>query len=624
MGRTRLRAIERRAAVWAAGLALAIAVAAPALGAGASDDAETTDEPKTWPLERVELDANGYFETRRVRQLLSATPRPWYMPWRDRPEVGREQVDDDVDRVRAYYRSRGYYHVVVAGDLDVDPETGRATVRFDIEKGPPVRVDAVHVELAKRGGRVEELEGLREKIPLGDGDVFTEDGYERGRAALRRFYRERGFARVRVTKRATVDVRTDTAELWYRISPGPPHCTFGAVDVRGLGRVTKDVVLREVAFRADEPFDPALVDETVSRLRQLNLFESVRMVEDEDRDRRVDMTVVVREAPHREVRFGVGYDTEEGVRGLAGWRSYDFLGGARQLGFSARASLIRRTIAADFLQPHFPSHASRFRLLFLQEQQEEEGFTVLRTRLTPRLEWDVTPRLSTYLFYRVEFDVLSSVEDPVERALAPDATPDDAFLSSIGLGLDWVDVDSVVDPSEGYSLGLSVEPVGGALGGDASFLRLGAIGRGWAPLPWRVVLASRLDVGTLDPFAGTDEVPVWERAYAGGTDSVRGYARHRVGPLAENEPLGGQSWFIGSLEVRRPIWGRVSGTLFTDAGHVARDSYSLPFDDVSVGVGAGLRVATPIGPVRLDVGFPVDRRRGDDAWQLHFGVGQAF
>lgn len=603
----------------AASLGLALLAALPATPAEGPAGRERT----AWPLERLELDVGGFFEAREIRGLLSVKPRPWYAPWRDRPYVDRTQVEDDVERLRAYYRSQGYYHAAVTGDLTVDEETGRATVRIKAEEGPPVHVTDVHVALEGRTG-TQTLPSLRKKVDLADGDRFTHDAYERGRLALRRFYRGRGFARVRVDKRAVVDVRTNTAELWYEIHPGAPHCVFGSVRIEGLEGVTEDVVRREVAFEPGQPFDPGLLDKTRAQLRALDLFQSIRMVEDDDRDRTVDVTIALREAPPHEVRLGVGYDTEEGPRGLAGWRSWNFYGGARQLGFSARASLVRRTIAADFVQPHFPWNSTRFRLLFLQEEEDEDGFTVLRTRLVPRFEWNITPKLSGYLFYRAEYDDLTSVDGALEQALRPDGTPGMALLSGAGLGLDWVDVDDLLNPSDGWSLGTSVEPVGGPLGGDASFVRLGAIGRGWAPLPWRLVVATRLDVGTIEPFGGTHEVPIWERAFAGGTDSVRGYERHRVGPLTADHPIGGQSWLVGSLEIRRPVWGPFTGAVFTDAGEVARDSFSFPFDQVQVGVGAGVRVATPIGPLRLDVGFPLDRRGSDAAWQLHFAVGQAF
>jgi outer membrane protein assembly complex protein YaeT len=607
--------VARAATGW-----LCVAWLAVALVAAADEIAEPA---RAWPLERLELDVGGFLQARRVRELLSITPRPWYAPWRDRPIVDRTQVDDDAERVRIFYRTRGYYHAEVTHALAVDAETGRATVRIAVTPGPPVRVTAVHVELGTRTG-FEELPQLAAKVPLAPGDVFDGDVYEQGRVALRTFYRGRGFARARVEKRAVVDVRTDAAEVWYRIRPGPPHCTFGSVAVEGLGRVTEDVVRREITFARGDPFTPAAIEKTRSRLQELHLFQSVRMVEDERRDRSVDLTIVVREEPHREVRLGVGYDTEEGARGLAEWRSFDFLGGARQLGFSARASLIRRTVAADFLQPHFPFLSTRFRLLFVEEEEDEKAFTVLRTRVMPRFEWDVVPRLSAYVFYRAEYDHLSSVPSIVQQTLAPDATPTDAVLSGAGFGLDWVDVDDVLDPTRGWSLGGQVEPVGGVLGGDASFLRVGAIGRGWAPLPWRVVVASRLGVGIIEPFGGTTEVPIWERAFAGGADSVRGYDRQRVGPLVANDPIGGQSWAVGSVELRRPVWKALTGSVFTDVGYVARDTFFQPYGQVQIGVGAGLRVATPIGPLRFDLGFPVDPRGTDAAWQFYFGVGQSF
>src|SRR5262249_53666985 len=161
----------------------------------------------------------------------------------------------------------------------------------------------------------------------------------------------------------------------------------------------------------------------------------------------------------------VGYDTEEGIRGLASWRDYNFFGDARQLGFTARVSQIQRIIAADFLQPHFPAQVMRTRFLVSEEQDVEDAFTLDRTRGSPRLEWEVTPRLTGYGFYRADYDSLGSVPLAVKQAL-PGGTPPNGILSGTGLGLEWNATDDLLNPSRGGLLTMLVEPVGGILGAD--------------------------------------------------------------------------------------------------------------------------------------------------------------
>src|SRR5438874_8196480 len=168
----------------------------------------------------------------------------------------------------------------------------------------------------------------------------------------------------------------------------------------------------------------------------LRLFRTIRIDEDKSRDPRVAVRIRVIEAPRHEVRFGVGYDTEEQLRGLAGWRDYDFLGGARQLGFTARASFLRRTLAADFLQPHFPGAHDKVRVLAFEQEEEEDAYTNDRARFSPRLEWEALPGLTPYAFYRIEYDGLTSVRETARRRF-PEIAPHHGILSGLGFGVDF-------------------------------------------------------------------------------------------------------------------------------------------------------------------------------------------
>ncbi len=119
-------------------------------------------------------------------------------------------------------------------------------------------------------------------------------------------------------------------------------------------------------------------------------------------------------------------------------------------------------------------------------------------------------------------------------------------------------------------------------------------------------------------------MPLFERFYAGGSGSVRGYERRHVGPLAGGDPIGGRTLVETSAELRRAIAGKLGGALFVDAGQVGLADDRLPVDDLAVGVGFGLRYGSPVGPIRVDLGFPLDRPRGDAPWQVHVSLGRAF
>jgi len=574
-----------------------------------------------WRIADVHIEGAKSVRTRQLRPLLATQPRSRLTPWKERPRLSREAIEEDATRLVAFYRGRGHYQARVTTILDTDRSEKTVAVTFRIDEGPAVTVAAVEVDV--EGALPADAHAPASVVPLKRGGPFNEADYDEGRVRLLAFARSHGFARATATKRARVDVVARTARVHYTITLGP-SCRFGPVAIDGLERVDQYVVEREVVVKEGDVFDPKVLDRTRKQLLQLRLFRSVTLLEDDSQDPVVPITIRLVEGPHREVRAGIGYDTEEQIRGLLAWRTYDFLGGARQLGFTARASTIRRTLAADFLQPHWPLHEARSRLLLTFEEDDEDSYDLTQGRISPRLEWQATPRVLAFAAYRIERDHLTNVDNRVERALDPEATPNYATVSATAFGLDWNRTDDLTNPTRGWIVSGEVDPAGGVLGGDVGFIRLLGTLRVFVPLPWRFGLATRGRIGTMDPIAGSDEIPLWERFYAGGIDSVRGYARRRVGPLAGDEPLGGRSLMDGSFELRRPVAKALMLAVFVDGGQLSLDSFDLPTSGWQFGTGFGVHYVTPIGPIRFDIGFPLDRRGDDDAWQLHVSVGGAF
>lgn len=577
---------------------------------------DAVDPESSWTLGRVDIRGNRAVSTSDLRQAMTTRPRPWYTPWRERPPFDAFALRTDVERLIRLYRARGYFHATVTADV-VPPAAGDvAAVVVDVREGPPARTATVDVAI--NGDAVP-----FGTLPLARGDVFTEARYQEAEAALRTAWREHGFARVVVTRAARIDTDTDVATVTYTVDSGPP-CVFGDVTVVGSERVGERVILRELAFHPEQPFRESRIERTRRNLLGLSLFRTVRIDEIPGDDPRVDLRIEVRDAPPRDIRLGIGYATDEGVGGLASWRHFDFLGGARQLGFNVRVSQILRSAQADFLQPRFPTLDTRVRLLASASRENEAAFDVERYRGLPRLEWRPDEsRLSAYTFYRVESDHLVRVNAGVAAAL-PGSAPANALLSGPGFGASWIATDDFANPSRGWEMTGSVEPVGTIFGGDVSFIRLITEGRAYLPLPARFVGAARVRLGTAEPLDGTPEIPLYERFYAGGVNSVRGYGRWRIGPLVNDRPLGGRSLVEASVELRRHITGPLSGLVFVDAGQVSLESFRFPVGTMRYGTGFGVRFDSPVGPIGADLGFPITPPAGDQRWQISLSVARTF
>ena len=583
---------------------------------------DALDAAREWKLRAVRFRGTRAVRTADLGHVMATKPRPWFAPWRRLPDFDPVAFRTDLERLSRLYRSHGYYHVRIAHDIELPAKGDALTAVVYVDEGLPVHIERVDVALGGTELPAAERTLVLEHLPIVAGRVFTEDAYNRAHVYLRTYYREHGYARVEVQKQAQLDLEHDTATVSYQVESGPP-CVFGETHVRGTKAVDPAVVRRELAYDPGDPFRQSRVDRTRTNLLNLSLFHTVRLDEDRSGDSDVTVRVRVTEAPKHEVRLGVGYDTEEQVRGLASWRDYDFLGGARQLGFSATASFIHRALTADFLQPHFPGRQNRARLLLTEQEEEEDTFTLDRSRFSPRLEWQASDQITGYAFYRIEYDLLSGVSSAVKAAL-PGAAPSQGVLSGFGFGADWNTTDDPLDPTRGWVTGATVEPVGDVLGGDFGFLRLVGEGRVYQRLVGSLLGAARVRVGTADPFPGTQEIPLFERFYAGGIDSVRGYGRRRIGPLVNDQPIGGRSLAAASVEVRHPITEQLGAAVFFDGGQVSRQSYDLPFSRLRYGTGFGMRYRSPVGPLRIDLGFPLEPPDGDQHWQVHVSLGATF
>jgi outer membrane translocation and assembly module TamA len=140
-----------------------------------------------------------------------------------------------------------------------------------------------------------------------------------------------------------------------------------------------------------------------------------------------------------------------------------------------------------------------------------------------------------------------------------------------------------------------------------------------------MIFATRLGLGSLQSYGGTDELPQNIRFFAGGPGSVRGFVINRLGPLDDKgDPRGGNSLIEGSFELRFPITASVWGALFLDYGNVFRDSFTYHLADLRYAAGPGIRYLTAIGPIRFDIGLIIDRRSGEDLGRVDFSIGQAF
>jgi outer membrane protein assembly complex protein YaeT len=367
------------------------------------------------------------------------------------------------------------------------------------------------------------------------------------------------------------------------------------------------------------------IRESRQRILSLDLFSSVQINPKEVSGTPilVPMEISVTERPPREVSLGLGYNTEEDFRVSLNWHHRNWLGGGRRLSVTGAYSSIIATGAVEFRQPHFLDRHTQGALALRYDQEREETYVRNAGRFLGRIQHNFSAHLAGFVGYRFEYNQLSNIDSATIAALGDIRS--EGFLSGPSIGLVWTRTDDPLSPTRGEVVSLSAEQAGAVWPGRYSFYRLLADARKYLSLGWETVLAGRLRLGVGEAIGADRNFPIFERFYSGGQNSVRGYERRRLGPLsAADEPLGGLSLIEGSLELRRPIWQALGGAVFLDFGQVSLRSFHIPVNDLRFSAGFGLSYTTPVGPIRLDIGFPFKPPPGDQPWQIHFSIGAFF
>ncbi|MEQ1907394.1 MAG: BamA/TamA family outer membrane protein [Vicinamibacterales bacterium] len=206
-------------------------------------------------------------------------------------------------------------------------------------------------------------------------------------------------------------------------------------------------------------------------------------------------------------------------------------------------------------------------------------------------------------------------------------------LNALGADFEHSTADSPLNPHRGFSIALHVEEAGRLVPGSFNYYAASFDGRQYLRMTDNIVFASRVQAGNIRPIGNNPaNVPFGKKYFLGGATSIRGWGRYEVGPLVSGQPIGGNSMFAFSEELRATVRGRLSGVMFIDAGNVWAGSGAFNLRDLRYAVGPGLRYETPVGPLRFDLGYQLNPtpdlivNGNPQRWplRLHFSIGQAF
>jgi outer membrane protein insertion porin family/translocation and assembly module TamA len=578
-----------------------------------------------------------------LREVVRTEAAPEIAIWERARLPAEDVLAADAERIQAVYRRRGYYGAKVQYSVapvraaspnraaSPDRTSGRVEVIFTVAEGPPVRVRERAIRLGAPGGPIAHAEHAKilDGLPLEPGAVFDLDEYAAAKETLLKRLAERGYLGAKLRGGAEVDLESASARIDWEVETGP-QVLQGPIDIQGLERVDEALVRAALAAEPGQPLSAEWLAERQKRLLELGLFrwatvEPVPSAEPIAVARTLwPIAVRVSERPPRTLSLSLGYATEEQLRARTSWEHRNLLGRGRTLRLGARHSSLGSSVESAVEWPDLLARSARAEFRASAFTETLEAYDARRLELRTTLERGLPSEWQGRIAHRFEIADTSAVSASAERLL--DDPEQRSVVSVLEASLERRALDVIADPRRGHSVRVQAELSATPLGSAVDFLGGELDLRLYRPLG-PTVLATRLQFGAVIPFGRSEpeQIPLTERLFAGGGDSVRGYEFQRLGPLdASGEPLGGTSLLVASAELRVPLRGRLGGVFFVDAGEVALDPLDFRASELRYTTGAGLRFETPVGPVRIDFGYPLNAPSGLEGGRVHLSVGHAF
>jgi outer membrane protein insertion porin family len=565
-------------------------------------------------IDKVVIQGNKGLSDRQVKGVMQVQERQYFIL---RGTLQRQKLDEDVERIIAFYNDHGYVQArVEATDVAVDRDRALVTITVRIVEGPQYKVGTVDIT----GVTLLPLTEIRRQIPFKTGDVFSRSKVRDALRSIGDLYSTIGRASADILPRTEQVPSPPRMDVVFEVTEGP-EVYVERINISGNVRSQDKILRREIPLVEGDLFTLQKMQRARQRLLNLGFFESVTVTTAPGSNRtRILVNVDVVERPTGLFSIGGGFSSVDSFLGTIDVSQRNFLGRGWEISARIRAGATTQQGIISFTEPWFLDRPLAVGFDLYNTLRQYDEFELDSLGLTLRMSHPFADYWRWLVQYRATRDKISDVDPSVPTDLLGEQGTRVTSLVAASLVRD--SRDNIVAPTKGGNFSLNGEFAG--LGGDSRFIRAIATASYWKPIWLDHILSGRVEGGYGFGWDGED-LPLFERFYLGGPNSIRGFKFRRVSPVDDaGVRVGGDIELLGNVEyiIPLPFNMRVAG--FFDTGNVY--GFGTQFDptDLRYAAGAGVRWLSPFGPIRLDYGVNLDRRTGEDFGAFHFSVGSPF
>ncbi len=527
-------------------------------------------------------------------------------------------LKNDIQMLTAYYIDHGYLDVKIPEpkiDLQ-DPK--KIQIEIEITEGPQYRFG----EIDFKGDVLTTKEDLFRSIKIKRNAIYSTSAIRKDINSLTEKFANQGYANVEVTPATSTDEKNLLVHLTFEIEK-KKQVSFEKIQIVGNTKTRDKVIRRELRVAEEELYSATGLSKSKDRLKRTGFFKEVELTTSRgSTDDKTNLEVKVEEAPTGALSFGIGYSSIENVVGSASISDRNLFGLGYHGLLKFRLGWETRDLRFSFTDPYFLGYNFAGGIDLYNENRELDTYSYKILGGGIRFGKELTEKIRADAMYKLERIKVFDVSSDASRFIREQEGSKVTSALSFSLAMDTRD--DYYNPTKGARHSISIQNAGGILGGDNYFVKTVADTSWFFPLPLKTVLNLRGNVGFVEPYSGR-KVPIYEKFYVGGLQTVRGFEYGMAGPFDTNrEPLGSKKMVSFQSELIFPLSAEIGlkGAIFWDVGK-GFDKFK-DITPLKTGVGVGIRWFSPFGPIHLDFGINPNPKPGEKGKVFDFMAGTVY
>ncbi|WP_035257992.1 outer membrane protein assembly factor BamA [Desulfatirhabdium butyrativorans] len=577
------------------------------------------DEGEKVKIKEIRFEGNKAFSAKQLKKVMKTSEKGFWSWITSSGELNQQDLNQDVELLNSYYQNNGYIQAKV-GEPSVEYTPQWIYITIKIDEGPRYKVGTIRVS----GEMIAPEDTLMKLVKIGAEPFYSREKVRNDVLAISDYYADEGYAYADVVPKLDQDTKNLVVNIDYAISKGP-LVYFEKIRISGNTKTRDKVIRRELQSYEQELFSGKKLKRGIRNLYRLDYFEDIKVntTKGSEPDKMI-LDIEVKEKPTGTFSFGGGYSSVENFFIVGSVTQRNLFGRGQILEFRGTIGGVTQRYVASFTEPWLFDIPLSFGIDLYDQTWDYDTYSVDSVGTKLRLGypiWDYTRIYLTYNFDISDLYDLTTAASDYFLGMEGRNT-----LSSLTPSIRYDSRDRIFNPTEGSNSQISVEYAGNFLGGTIGFTKYIAEAGHYFPLFWKTVGFAHAKIGYIQDHPG-ELLPPYDRFYLGGINSLRGFSWDELSPVdANGNKIGGDKYIQFNFEYIFPLIREAGlmGVAFYDTGNLYNDDQSLSLSDLRKSTGGGIRWYSPMGPIRLEYGYVLDRKENESGGRWEFTMGSAF